>query len=68
MNDDIPKELALEAVVRLQKIEIAQAKLGFWRERYELASLQISRWEQELKAAYHLSQTGETIPQQRINW
>lgn len=66
--NDTPNEPALEAVIRLHRIELAHVRLDYWRERYELASLQISRWEQELKAANHLSQTGDELPQQRINW
>jgi hypothetical protein len=66
--NDTPKEIALEAVNRLDKITLARTHLELWRERYNLAGLQINRWTQELKAAEHLSETGETIPQQRITW
>lgn len=45
MSDKTPGELGLESALRLERINHANAKLAFWRERHELASAKITAWE-----------------------
>jgi hypothetical protein len=66
-NELSPEVIALRSVLRLKRIDYARSRLDYWRVRYELAGLQVDRWNDELKAAEHASETGgDPVPQKQI--
>jgi len=47
---------AMEGALKLERLFHAQTTLDLWRERYNLASVQIDRWEREVKERRDVSQ------------